>query len=55
MGQEYDQHAEGILEATVAFNAMAAWMGVHVARVHDVREVADAVKVVNAIRSGHVG
>lgn len=53
-GEAYDQNAEGILEATVAFNAMAAWMGVHVVRVHDVREVSDAIKVVNAIRSGRV-
>ena len=55
MGRPYDQRADGILKATVAFNALAAWMGTHVVRVHDVREVADAMRVVNAIRSGEVG
>jgi len=55
MGKPYDQRADGILEATVAFNALAAWMGTHVVRVHDVREVADAVRIVNAVRSGEVG
>ncbi len=49
-GEPYSQEAPGILEATVAFNALAAWWGTHVVRVHDVRQVADAVRVVNAAR-----
>lgn len=49
-GQPYSQEAPGLLEATVAFNSLAAWWGTHVVRVHDVREVADAVRVVNAAR-----
>jgi len=49
-GQPYSQEAPGILEATVAFNSLAAWWGTHVVRVHDVREVSDAIAVVNAVR-----
>lgn len=49
-GQPYSQEAPGILEATVAFNSLAAWWGTHVVRVHDVREVSDALQVVNAVR-----
>ncbi len=52
LGQPYGQDREGLLEATIAFNSLAAWWGAHVVRVHDVAEVADAIKVVNAIRSG---
>src|SRR5690606_4791580 len=52
LGQPYGQDRDGLLEATVAFNSLAAWWGVHVVRVHDVAEVSDAIKVVNAVRSG---
>ena len=55
MGQPYGQDRDGLLDATVAFNALAAWWGVHVVRVHDVAEVSDAVRVVNAVRSGLAG
>ncbi len=34
-----------MLEATTAFNALAAWLGAHVLRVHDAAEVAAAAKV----------
>ena len=34
------QARPGMLEATLAFNVLAAWMGAHVVRVHDVDEVA---------------
>ena len=51
MGQPYSQLAPGLLEATVAFNSLAAWLGAHVVRVHDVAEVAAAVRVVNAVRA----
>lgn len=50
-GQPYSQQAPGLLEATVAFNTLAAWLGAHVVRVHDVSEVATAVRVVNAVRA----
>jgi dihydropteroate synthase len=52
MGLPYSQEAPHLLEATVAFNTLAAWLGVHVVRVHDVAEVAAALRVVNAIRAG---
>jgi len=52
MGHEYGQDREGLLEATIAFNSLAAWWGAHVVRVHDVAAVADAMKVVGAIRTG---
>ena len=44
------QDVAGLLEATVAFNTLAANLGVHVVRVHDVAEVARALRVVNAVR-----
>jgi dihydropteroate synthase len=51
IGLEYSQQAEGLLEATIAFNVLAASLGVHVVRVHDVAEVARALRVVNAGRA----
>lgn len=51
LGRGDRQDTEGLLEATVAFNALAASAGVHVVRVHDVAEVADALAVVNAVRA----
>ena len=39
-----------MLEATLAFNALAAWFGCHVVRVHDVAEVAAALRVTDALR-----
>ena len=41
----------GMLEATLAFNVLAAWMGAHVVRVHDVEEVAWALKISTAART----
>ena len=38
-------------EATVAFNTLAAMLGVHVVRVHDVAAMATAMRVVNAARA----
>ncbi|MEE8337413.1 MAG: dihydropteroate synthase [Dehalococcoidia bacterium] len=46
-----DQDAEGIVEATLAFNTLAAYLGAHVLRVHDVDAVADAIQVVNRTRA----
>lgn len=51
MGLPYSQQAPGLLEATVAFNTLAAWLGAHVVRVHDVAEVGAAIRVVNAVRA----
>ena len=34
------QGRPGMIEATIAFNVLAAWMGAHVVRVHDVEAVA---------------
>lgn len=50
MGLPYSQRSEGLLEATIAFNVLAAWHGAHVVRVHDVPEVAHALAVVNEAR-----
>ena len=51
LGAGDNQQAEGILEATVAFNTLAARLGAHVVRVHDVAEVARALRVVNGVRA----
>ncbi|RLT44386.1 MAG: dihydropteroate synthase [Chloroflexi bacterium] len=54
LGRGDRQDVEGLLEATVAFNTLAATHGAHVVRVHDVREVADAMRIIDAIRAaGH--
>ena len=45
------QDAPGLLEATIAFNVLAASAGVHVVRVHDVGPIVDALAVVNALRA----
>jgi dihydropteroate synthase len=51
VGVGYTQAAPELLGATVAFNVLAAAMGTHVVRVHDVAEVAQALRVVNAARA----
>ena len=40
----------GVLEATIAFNVIAAWLGADLVRVHDVAEVAAALRVGDALR-----
>ena len=50
LGHGDSQQAPGLLEATIAFNVLAASAGVHVVRVHDVQPVADALAIVTAIR-----
>ena len=45
------QGRPGMVEATIAFNVLAAWMGAHVVRVHDVEEVARALNVSTAARA----
>ena len=44
------QRRPGMVEATVAFNTLAAWLGAHVVRVHDVQEVTWALNVSAAAR-----
>ena len=51
LGRGDRQDVEGLLEATVAFNSLAASHGAHVVRVHDVRELADAMRLIDAIRA----
>ena len=51
LGRDDDQYASGILAATVAFNTLAAQMGAHIVRVHDVAAIADALKIVDAVRA----
>lgn len=45
------QGQPGMIEATIAFNILAAWMGAHVVRVHDVEGVAWALNVSTAARA----
>ncbi|MXV81450.1 MAG: dihydropteroate synthase [Chloroflexi bacterium] len=45
------QGQPGMIEATIAFNVLAAWMGAHVVRVHDVEGVAWALNVSTAARA----
>ncbi|MDE2745778.1 MAG: dihydropteroate synthase [Chloroflexota bacterium] len=45
------QSRPGMVEATIAFNVLAAWMGAHVVRVHDVEEIAWALNVSTAARA----
>ena len=50
--RSHDAQAQaGMLEATIAFNVLAAWMGAHVVRVHDVEEIAWALNVSTAARA----
>lgn len=51
LGHEKRQDVSGLLEATIAFNTLAAFEGVHVVRVHDVEPVAQALTVVNGVRA----
>ena len=51
LGEGNDQYAPRILEATLAFNTLAAWHGAHVVRVHDVAPVFAALRVVDAVRA----
>lgn len=51
LGHEKRQDVSGLLEATVAFNTLAAYEGVQVVRVHDVEPVAQALAVVNGLRA----
>ena len=51
LGRGDTQDAPGLLEATLAFNVLAANAGVHVVRVHDVGPMVDALAVVNALRA----
>jgi dihydropteroate synthase len=57
IGRERSQQAEGLTEATMTFNALAALAGVHVVRVHDVLACATALRLVDSLRrmrAGHV-
>lgn len=55
LGHEKRQDVSGLLEATIAFNTLAAFEGVHVVRVHDVEPVAQALAVVNGVRAHLAG
>lgn len=55
LGHGKQQDVTGLLEATVAFNTLAAYEGVHVVRVHDVEPVAQALTVVNGLRAHAAG
>lgn len=50
LGHQRRQDVEGLLEATLAFNVLAAYAGVHVVRVHDVAPVSHALGLVNGLR-----
>ena len=49
------QAVPGLDEATLAFNVLAASLGVHVVRVHDVAATAAALRVVAATRQAGAG
>ncbi|MDA0352290.1 MAG: dihydropteroate synthase [Chloroflexi bacterium] len=51
LGHAKRQDVPGLLEATIAFNTLAAYEGVQVVRVHDVEPVAQALAVVNGLRA----
>lgn len=55
MGLGDRQDVEGLLEATLSFNVLAAAAGAHVVRVHDVAEVSRALSVVNGLRRQRAG
>ncbi len=40
------------LPGTIASNVVAAWLGAHILRVHDVAEIREAIALVSAIRGG---
>ena len=44
------QHGEGLLEATLAVQTVSSYLGAHILRVHDVKRVSYAVKVVNSLK-----
>ena len=50
LGAVLDLPTEERLEGSLAAAAIAAWQGVHVVRVHDVKETVRTVRVVDAIR-----
>jgi dihydropteroate synthase len=45
------QAVPGLVEATLAFNVLAANLGVHIVRVHDVAAIAPAIRLVNSVRA----
>lgn len=51
LGYEKRQDVAGLLEATLAFNTLAAYLGAHVVRVHDVSEAVAALRVVDGVRA----
>jgi len=51
LGHAKRQDAPGQLEATLAFNVLTAFEGVHVVRVHDVEPISQALAVVNGVRA----
>lgn len=50
LGKGDRQDVDGLLEATLAFNVLAATAGVHVVRVHDVAPMVRTLAVVDAVR-----
>jgi dihydropteroate synthase len=55
LGEGYGQQATGLVSATVAFNVLAAAGGTHIVRVHDVAEIAAALRIVNGARGRRDG
>jgi len=52
IGAVLDLPADDRLEGSLAATALAAWLGAHVVRVHDVLATVRAVRVVDAVRNG---
>jgi dihydropteroate synthase len=55
LGYTKRQDVTGLLEASLAFNVLAAFEGVQVVRVHDVAPMAHALAVVNGLRAHLAG
>ena len=51
LGHGDRQDAPGLLPATIAVNTLAAYWGAHIVRVHDVAEIAAALRIVNGVRA----
>jgi len=46
-----DRAVEERLPASIAMAGLATWLGAKILRVHDVKETADAVRMIHAIKT----
>ena len=50
LGHQKRQDIPELVDATLAFNVLCAFEGVHIVRVHDVKNVNNGISIVNGIR-----